>query len=429
MFVGAAMRYCADGQIEHDKDAEWARQDTIDQENIVRQSHSFGPKVAFKKPVGIHLCGRGSLKPAITDYLQREFSNTRIRHSFVSEKGDDSHFAGYEGDILKTADHSAGKGVEATDAKSLGFGNVKDLPNGGGVYAEREVLYDVSRLDIVVELQINDFDFASAIIMINDETYRQAGVPSSLLDCSYKCWQRAHLRAVLGHYGRTWRHRASKLELMAELHRLLQERRLTWRDKKRILAARKNALSGCDPLPREEPSIQTFGRGIDHNGPGAGVEEGNGSSSAQRKSIAHDTLFNRSIVDGQEQFNVTIPESSSVQLDCVVCFEGLGPNNAPQRRITSTCDHEPNQKMGPDRLSKLQRATRPSRYSGFRRRGGFPKRAIYRALNFNAAVTRIVAPASNAILNMTASSDAKSVKAVRASPATSFGTPTYPAQI
>ena len=34
MFVGAAMRYCADGQIEHDKDAEWARQDTIDQEVI-----------------------------------------------------------------------------------------------------------------------------------------------------------------------------------------------------------------------------------------------------------------------------------------------------------------------------------------------------------------------------------------------------------
>ena len=217
----------------------------------------------------------------------------------------------------------------------------------GGQHSSRSrnaklILLSVSRLDIVVELQINDFDFASAIIMINDETYRQAGVPSSLLDCSYKCWQRAHLRAVLGHYGRTWRHRASKLELMAELHRLLQERRLTWRDKKRILAARKNALSGCDPLPREEPSIQTFGRGIDHNGPGAGVEEGNGSSSAQRKSIAHDTLFNRSIVDGQEQFNVTIPESSSVQLDCVVCFEGLGPNNAPQRRITSTCDHEPN---------------------------------------------------------------------------------------
>ena len=32
--------------------------------------------------------------------------------------------------------------MEATDAKSLGFGNVKDLPNGGGVYAEREVLYE-----------------------------------------------------------------------------------------------------------------------------------------------------------------------------------------------------------------------------------------------------------------------------------------------
>lgn len=35
------------------------------------------------------------------------------------------------------------------------------------------------------------------------------------------------------------------------------------------------------------------------------------------------------------------------------------------------------QSVGPDRLSKLQRATRPSRYSGFRRSGGFRKVSIF----------------------------------------------------
>ena len=34
MFLNAAMSYCADGQLEHEKDAEWARQDTVDQDSI-----------------------------------------------------------------------------------------------------------------------------------------------------------------------------------------------------------------------------------------------------------------------------------------------------------------------------------------------------------------------------------------------------------
>lgn len=82
---------------------------------------------------------------------------------------------------------------------------------------------------------------------------------------------------------------------MSELHRLVQERSLTWRDKSRILTARKKARLGGNTRP---PKVQ---------------------------------------------HNDAMPETSSAaRLDCVVCLEGLGPNNAPQRRITSTCDHEPN---------------------------------------------------------------------------------------
>ena len=150
-------------------------------------------------------------------------------------------------------------------------------------------------LDIPIALQANDFDFVSAIIMVNDETYRQAGVPISLLGCSYKYWQMEHLRAVLDHYGRTWRYGASKLELMSELHRLVQERLLTWRDKSRILTARKKARLRGNNRPPE----------VQHN-------------------------------------NAMPDTSSAARLDCVVCLEGLGPHNAPQRKITSACDHEPN---------------------------------------------------------------------------------------
>ncbi len=145
-------------------------------------------------------------------------------------------------------------------------------------------LLSVSHSTIPVALQANDLDSTSAIIMINDETYRQAGVPTTLLDCPYKRWRMDHLRAVLEHYGRSWRYRASKLELMSELHRLVQERQLTSQDKSRILTARKSSLIGGDPVPPE----------------------------------------------------------SAARLDCVVCFEGLGPTNAPQRKIASACDHEAN---------------------------------------------------------------------------------------
>ena len=119
-------------------------------------------------------------------------------------------------------------------------------------------LLSVSHSTISVALQANDLDSTSAIIMIDDKTYRKAGVPTTILDCSYKHWRMDHLRAVLD--------------------------QLTSQDKSRILTARRNALLGRDPL---------------------------------------------------------LPESAA-RLDCVVCFEGLGPKNAPQRKIASACDHEAN---------------------------------------------------------------------------------------
>ena len=74
--------------------------------------------------------------------------------------------------------------------------------------------------------------------MVNDEDYRRAGVPTSLLSCSYKSWQKVQLRMVLDHYGQEHRLRASKLILMSALHTLTQRIGLSKYEKLRISKSR-----------------------------------------------------------------------------------------------------------------------------------------------------------------------------------------------
>ena len=71
--------------------------------------------------------------------------------------------------------------------------------------------------------------------MITDETYHRAGVPTSILGCSYKSWRRAQLITILDHYAEPYPEGATKLDLMNALHTLSQRQPLTRRDKSRIL--------------------------------------------------------------------------------------------------------------------------------------------------------------------------------------------------
>ena len=119
--------------------------------------------------------------------------------------------------------------------------------------------------------------------MVNDEDFRRAGVPTSLLGCSYKSWQKVQLRMVLDHYGQEHRLRASKLNLMNALHALTRRIALSKYEKSRI------------------------------------------SKSRSRR----------------ETFHYLIRDTTPIQ-GCLVCFENLDASNTPRRRVTSSCNHEPN---------------------------------------------------------------------------------------
>ena len=126
--------------------------------------------------------------------------------------------------------------------------------------------------------------------MITDNTYHLAGVPTSILGCSYRYWRKAQLTTVLDHYAGPYPQGASKLDLMKALHVVSQRQRLTRRDKSRIL----------NPRLRSAP-----------------IESDN--------------------VDASSPSNENAPSPDQV---CTVCLESFDAEGLPRRRLTSACDHE-----------------------------------------------------------------------------------------
>ncbi len=126
--------------------------------------------------------------------------------------------------------------------------------------------------------------------MVNDQTYHRAGVPTSILGCSYRSWRKAQLTAVLDHYAEPYAEGASKLDLMKALHVLSQRQPLTRRDKSRILNTQ------LQPARLE-------------------LENVNSSSPSNENAPTPDQL-------------------------CTVCLESFEAEQFPGRKLTSTCDHE-----------------------------------------------------------------------------------------
>ena len=78
-------------------------------------------------------------------------------------------------------------------------------------------------------------DSSISTTMATSDGYDRAGVPTSLLGCSYKSWTRAQLAAVLDHYAASYQDKASKSDLMKALHLFTQQQPSSSRDKFRIL--------------------------------------------------------------------------------------------------------------------------------------------------------------------------------------------------
>lgn len=147
------------------------------------------------------------------------------------------------------------------------------------------------------------------------------GVPTTLLGMSYRSWTGTQIQIILDHY--QWQYdqiTRSKQNLMHELDLLIQEHDLDIQDRRDIL----NALKRGDPLPRRKSRV----RRVPH------------SALPDRKAIARreraqNRAQTRAFTDPSHK------SASALPRDCTVCFETLNPQTIPERRITSSCSHEP----------------------------------------------------------------------------------------
>lgn len=182
----------------------------------------------------------------------------------------------------------------------------------------------------------------SARIMSANEHYRRLGVPTTLLGWSHYSWTTTHIRLILDHY--KWKYEAitkTKLNLMHELHLLVQEYDLDKEDRTEIL----NALKSGHPRPRRKPKVRrvrhpTFPdwkaiarREVAQNQahPGTKAQPVVAATTTAVRQVRYDAVLTTPVPNV-----VNAPPA-----DCVVCFETLGSQNIPKRKITSSCNHEP----------------------------------------------------------------------------------------
>ena len=147
--------------------------------------------------------------------------------------------------------------------------------------------------------------------MMNDDTFRQWGVPLYQLGKKWKTWKRRDLRVILDHYDERYRPRACKLELMHALRKLRRDRGLDRKDSLTILRNHRRGMA----LPPLKPVLQTTG--TDHWG--------------SRSSRTPEPF-----VEPDLKTEDPVPPT---QRECLVCLETLPSDGFPERMVTPACSH------------------------------------------------------------------------------------------
>lgn len=154
--------------------------------------------------------------------------------------------------------------------------------------------------------------------MSTTEQYRRLGIPTRLLGLSHGSWTIGNIRLILNHYKQKCdKIIPTKLNLMHELHLLVQEYDLEIKDRMEIL----NASKRGEPLPRRKPKV----RKVPH------------PTFPKRKDLARA----RNQAQAKTASQVIGPNVADLtSRDCAVCFETLNPQNTPKQKTTSSCNHE-----------------------------------------------------------------------------------------
>ena len=168
--------------------------------------------------------------------------------------------------------------------------------------------------------------------MSTTEQYRLLGVPTTLLGLGHRSWTKRHIRLVLDHY--RWNYQAiteTKLNLMHELDLLVQEYGLRPADRKSILNSSKKGK-----IPPRRPRV----RRVPHPKFPPSEVVGRRYPSRSQTQAGTKTAAPKACKDSI--ITASTPElANDLPRDCVVCFDTLTPHNTPKRKITFSCDHEP----------------------------------------------------------------------------------------
>ena len=157
------------------------------------------------------------------------------------------------------------------------------------------------------------------------------GLPNDLLGWGYRSWTKSDIRLVLDHY--RWDYQTfteNKPNLMHELDLLVQEYNLGPADRKSILNARYNGQT-----PERKPRVRRMPHPTFPPVDAAGNRHSSRVQTLARKKIAARKARKNSVN------TAPTPEVGNLLRDCVVCFETLTVENTPERKVTTSCDHEP----------------------------------------------------------------------------------------
>ena len=161
---------------------------------------------------------------------------------------------------------------------------------------------------------------------------------------SYHSWTCTQIQIILDHY--QWQYGKiirSKQNLMHELDMLIQEHDLDIQDRRDIL----NALKHGDPLPERKARL----RRVPHTAlpdRKAIARRERAQNRAQTRTTSQPTVAANTPATQQASGDTAFTDPSHKvgsalfkDCNCIVCFETLNPQTIPERRITSSCSHEP----------------------------------------------------------------------------------------
>ena len=180
--------------------------------------------------------------------------------------------------------------------------------------------------------------------MISDATYAEAGVPIRQLGLKWTSWTREKVRLILDHYRVDYVRGASKLELLRELHELVQQRNLSTSDRIKILARPTDPGRNCCSKTistaslcksSSAPANRVYSearRDSTRSADDSDLEE-EPEAYPEKATFANDGEAND--LDSDIEMRVDIEKH------CKVCFESFTLGAFPTRKTTAACSHEP----------------------------------------------------------------------------------------